>query len=807
MKQSIRLLSLLLSIAMVFSMLACDNSEPTTTTETTVTTEPVETTEATIASEPSAADIYNAAKAKLDSATDISLSVNSTTYTTVAGNQFSEQSAMTLTYRDIGSENASILEEEELTHGIHLQADKEDDKAEPTKYTEIWANGNVYAELDEIYRTTTAMDAESAKKRYVPVTILDASLYGTVTQETADGGARILFTDATAGESWLIPEYAELQEASGSALVSTEGTLTEMTYDVTFTLGSAQYKMEISSKPLAETKEITVPTDADAYTVTEDANALYIYASLDQKIWQASSYSTDSTDSVFTQAGAFGMNTFSRSTVCKTDSDLMVKMKTDVHYNDYSEQTNESESMELIYRDGKVTITENGGLPTINTVKRQDMEERIDQLIILDVLSPEYWSDVSTTYFGNLCLFEFTFNDDFGNNRHNELCTSLFGSSTALYEIASEYKNGELSGYFSVDLFTGLPVSLGILYEGYHTIEGEECILIHQSDNAFNIPNIGAYKEITEELPETTEPETKPTPLFYKVTGENGQQMWLLGTVHIGDERTAYMPQELKDAFDASDALALEITDDDYEKELEENPQLAEKIDSMYFFSGEDDLSTVLDEQDYADLVKLQKALGVYDAHSDAYTLSATVSILRDAYDRMDNQFHGDWGVDNWLENWAKEQEKPIYGIESVMSHIELEYNWPYETQYCLLSSAVMETPESWRLGVSELYELWCAGDEAAIRESCIPEEVNVEELTEEEKAEYEQYKPFMDEYDKLMIFDRNAAMLEKAIEYLESGEVVFYAVGYAHLFEGGNGLVDTLREAGYTVEQVTYAQ
>ena len=49
--------------------------------------------------------------------------------------------------------------------------------------------------------------------------------------------------------------------------------------------------------------------------------------------------------------------------------------------------------------------------------------------------------------------------------------------------------------------------------------------------------------------------------------------------------------------------------------------------------------------------------------------------------------------------------------------------------------------------------------------------------------------------------------MLEKAIEYLESGEVVLYAVGYAHLFEGGNGLVDTLREAGYTVEQVTYAQ
>jgi uncharacterized protein YbaP (TraB family) len=54
--------------------------------------------------------------------------------------------------------------------------------------------------------------------------------------------------------------------------------------------------------------------------------------------------------------------------------------------------------------------------------------------------------------------------------------------------------------------------------------------------------------------------------------------------------------------------------------------------------------------------------------------------------------------------------------------------------------------------------------------------------------------------------YDRNDGMLEKAIEYLESGKVVFYAVGLAHLLNDVNGLVDTLQEAGYTVELVTYA-
>ena len=40
---------------------------------------------------------------------------------------------------------------------------------------------------------------------------------------------------------------------------------------------------------------------------------------------------------------------------------------------------------------------------------------------------------------------------------------------------------------------------------------------------------------------------------------------------------------------------------------------------------------------------------------------------------------------------------------------------------------------------------------------------------------------------------------------YLESGDVVFYAVGLAHLL-AESGLVQALRDAGYTVELVTYS-
>lgn len=47
--------------------------------------------------------------------------------------------------------------------------------------------------------------------------------------------------------------------------------------------------------------------------------------------------------------------------------------------------------------------------------------------------------------------------------------------------------------------------------------------------------------------------------------------------------------------------------------------------------------------------------------------------------------------------------------------------------------------------------------------------------------------------------------MVEKAKEYLENKEeTVFFAVGLAHLLSE-TGLVDSLREAGYTVTLVEY--
>ena len=119
------------------------------------------------------------------------------------------------------------------------------------------------------------------------------------------------------------------------------------------------------------------------------------------------------------------------------------------------------------------------------------------------------------------------------------------------------------------------------------------------------------------------------------------------------------------------------------------------------------------------------------------------------------------------------------------------------ELQEHLLLEAVSYDPWSYQEGVLELYEMWCSGDEAALI-AYLSEEEDTSEMTEEEIALYE-------EYWTAMSTDRNAGMLEVAKQYLSGDKLVFFAVGLAHLL-AEDGLVNTLRDAGYTVELVVYS-
>ena len=783
-----KLVALILCAALLLSMAACKPQNP----------DPVDDSSL-------AKNLYTQACDTLSSSSHTTLELLITTITTVDGDEFSEQSTQTLTYQAVGTEEAVIAMDESILFSIHntedTEEEEEDKKEDPTSYQEIWYQDTVYAALDATYRYQSSVPKADIAKRYTPVILLDAGLYGNITKETSETETVIHFAQPTAAEHWALPQEATLTDASGSARINAEGILTQMDYTITYQYGPAQVKQTVQSKPLAAPKAVSAPSDRDAYASIGYADALRTSVSTVAKLMQVDSLTFTSTDMLVSEAAGYVQNGSQQVNLHGRKEKTIAKLDTSIYV---MNSTQESElKREELFLDGKLTTTVNNGLPsTDRSITWEDIRTYIIDFLAIIVSSPDYWEDVSVTDTGFAYLMEFKLNDNFGNTTQNEISTMLWNDPSFLLNLASKYTVEEVTGYLSVDKYTGLPVATGYYYKGIHTIEGQDYALTQQFDQAITSPSKGAYKEITgKRLPET-EPEAKPTPLFYQVTGKDGQKMYLFGTIHIGDERTAYLPDAIRNAFVASDALALECNMELFEKKVEEDEKLAEQLSDLFYTSdGTNVVEKRLDKETYTKACQYLKAVGGYTVNMPYAKPHLWSEAIEDFYLDQGYQLHADQGVEMRLIDWAEELDKDILEIESAMDQLKMLSNFSYDLQMVQLEAAMESTSREYWEEAMTLYEKWCAGDEAVLREA-VAMEWDTQDMTEEEIAEQ---KPLFDEYYKKMDTDRNKAMLKTAIDYLESGEVIFYAVGLAHLLDDATGLVNALQQSGYTVERIAY--
>lgn len=798
MKKHMRITALLLCLALLISLTGC-TSQPETTEPTPTQSLPTEPPA------PSASEIYAEARAALDSAQNITLDVTLTTYTTVNSEEFSEQSVQTLSYQGIGTDAFSVDMDSKIQHGIHLEGyDPEEAEETELSYREIYIDDILYVETEDMYTFSGSMDAATAEKRYIPVVLLDAALYGELTCENTGADTKLLFAEPTAAESWALPEEAVLSDAHGAVTLDANGAITQMEYTVSYTFGPSEVKLEVISKPRGESDEVTAPAKAASYTALSDIDAVCLSQRAIGLLMQATTTTIITQVNVASQAAAYMENSTVQLDLHGRQEDTQAKVATNVTVMSNAADT-ETYKQVGEFVDGRYTVTTNDGLPsTTPGVDWKAMREYAGSVLLSNSIAMDYWSDATVTDLGSVYLLEISPNEMFGNTIQNYICQSLWEDPSFLMNMASNYETQTTNAYLSIDKFTGLPTAGGYAYTGVHTIEGQDYLLMTQYDRSIEAPSQGAYQEITGMLPEEAEPENKATPLFYHVTGDNGQEMWLLGTIHVGDERIAYLPEEIRQAFESADALALECDTQAFEQQAETDAALQAQLAQAYYYDDGTTLEMLLEPEEYALAVQFLKATGNYNMNMAVAKPYLWSNAIDQFYLRQGQRIHGSRSVETQLTAWAEELDKPIREVESSLFQLEMLTGFSQEIQLMLLKDS-METPftEVWEETI-DLYEKWCAGDEAALRE-LLSGLVDTNNMTEEELAEYEAYKPLIDEYEKTMGYDRNIGMLEAAKEYMESGETVFYAVGLAHLLDAENGLVNALREAGYTVEPVTY--
>ena len=260
-------------------------------------------------------------------------------------------------------------------------------------------------------------------------------------------------------------------------------------------------------------------------------------------------------------------------------------------------------------------------------------------------------------------------------------------------------------------------------------------------------------------------------PMLFHVTGENGQEMYLFGTIHVGDERNSAALQKLTPFLDGCDALAVEFDIVAYEKDTAAQTRA---VQQFILTDG-----TTVDQHMPAELfAQASELLGKAKLMPNLmkyYNLSMWSQLVEQAALLTTTSLDVNAGMDRQLIEYCYGKKLPVRDVESA------------DLQYGLLASFS-----------DELYSVWTKGnydDILAVLNS--EDEAQEEEMTEAQKA-------LVEDYNNKMLTQRNLGMRDKAVEWLKAGDKVFFAVGAAHLVDE-DGLVELLRAAGYTVEQVKY--
>lgn len=292
---------------------------------------------------------------------------------------------------------------------------------------------------------------------------------------------------------------------------------------------------------------------------------------------------------------------------------------------------------------------------------------------------------------------------------------------------------------------------------------------------------------------ETSRPELpsgEVHPMLFHVTGPEGQEGYLFGTIHVGDARIDTVLELLKPYLDRCDALAVEFDLLAYEKDL--GAQM--KSMTQFVLTDGSKASDHMPEELFQRASALLSEAGLIPNLMQSYNLAMWSQLVEQAAVMTRSSYNSETGMDRSLIQYCYEKQIPVRDVESAEFQYSLLAGFSDELNLLLIEST-LDNLDTYGESIDELYNAWLSGDYARIVEVLNEETEEDEELTEEQIA-------LLEDYNDKLLTQRNLGMRDKALEWLKAGDKVFFAVGAAHLVDEG-GLVELLRAEGCTVEQI----
>jgi len=283
---------------------------------------------------------------------------------------------------------------------------------------------------------------------------------------------------------------------------------------------------------------------------------------------------------------------------------------------------------------------------------------------------------------------------------------------------------------------------------------------------------------------ETTDPELASQGFLWKVE-KNGNVVYLLGSIHVGDEELYPLRTEITDAFEASDVVVTEV---DVTKPLTKKEE--EAIQKLMYYQEGTTLKDHVSPETYAKLVELANKKGLNMEVVDQTQVWFLNLILQELLPK-DEKISSDYGIDIHFLEAATEQKMPSLELETAFSQYNMLSSFSDEYQESALTTTLemieyADQGYDVNNGSDYLLDIWKAGDLATL--DSMAESIKKEEL----------------DYYNGMLTNRNKGMTDKVIGYLNGTEQKTYFViaGALHM-AGPDSIIKMLEAQGYTVDRL----
>jgi len=278
--------------------------------------------------------------------------------------------------------------------------------------------------------------------------------------------------------------------------------------------------------------------------------------------------------------------------------------------------------------------------------------------------------------------------------------------------------------------------------------------------------------------PAAAESPDEATCFLWEVDGKTGQA-YLLGSVHLGTDHLFPLPPKIEEAYEKSSFLAVEINL--LAVEEEELFSITQAFAINPAFQG---IWHYISTEEYK---MLQEALAEFDINIEQVSffrpwyLANTVTMSK----FIKAGFDPGLGIDLYFMQKAS-GKKDILELESAEFQYRLFSELPSELERLYLRDALTTGVEEIAEETNRLLEAWKTGDTGLLEEVLLS-------YKDKDTAHYRLYER--------LVIQRNRGMVEKIEEYMGQG-TPFIVIGAAHMV-GDDGIVELLRQRGYTVRQL----